>query len=483
MKSFSLRDRLDEVRESDRVWELYQITNIQVNNWEIEKVTIKNNLTWKEYILDVKNLENDIFQIKAAFDLGYIIIDNNYFFEVFIQEGNNIISIQKLSNLWDKRLNTRLFKIYIDIRDNNLLRIIDKLKEILSRTFNKKLNFKLKLKDNTYLIIKRMDISLKVKAEIILKVTFLWDRIYLSLLNYNPDLSKEIWRDKEFLEKLYWTWVLTFPDVVSIYIYWWFSKEVFNYYLRKVLNRDYLFFQINDERFRLLSQNLWADKLRANKFLSGCKTIKECLDTLNKTYLTRYNLYVRLDVIDRLYKEGVISEEDYKIYREDIIDGIKEIIEKALKDGRLGLVDVLSIYFVGREDKGYLKLYLDKILSRKYLLKQLEGESNYKRWRYLFYDREEGVKFLRNCKTIEDCIDMDKYSNNRYNLYVRLIVINKLYKRKIISEGDYERYKKNILYVIDILREMKNLEEEKEKEEENEVKKIKNLIDEFLMTK
>jgi len=333
----------------------FKITDIKSVDWEIIKIEVKSELENRKYNFNVDNLKNEEVFWMTLFEVWYIVIDNKNFFKVFLKKWKEILPLEKNQILFLNKDDKWLLGIYRKILWKYLPDIIKRLKKAINENMQIK-EVKINIDNNSIqVILIKQNLSCKEKVYILLNALFLYYRYYLSLLNEKPEYSKDFWNNKKFLDKLYWIWILTFPDILSIYFYWWFDDKTFISYLDKVLDKRYLLYQLQDERFYDIYQNLIADKELAQEFLKQCKSIKKCLDEMKTSY-------------------------------------------------------------------------------------------------------------------------------TRYNLYVRLVVIDKLYKRKIISEGDYERYKKNIFYVIDILREMKKLEEEKRKEEENEVKKIKDSIDEFLMT-
>ncbi len=122
---------------------------------------------------------------------------------------------------------------------------------------------------------------------------------------------------------------LTFPDVLKIYIYWGINKKDFLYFMDKVLNKQYLRKQLEDERFARLAERLIYNEEIWKQFLSECKKLNECFNTSWDSY-TRFNLYVRLKVIERLSEKGIIPKEKYEEYKtniKEIVNLLKEIDE------------------------------------------------------------------------------------------------------------------------------------------------------------
>jgi len=163
------------------------------------------------------------------------------------------------------------------------------------------------------------------------------------------------------------------------------------------------------------------------------------------------------------------------------IENIYFVLERFYKQWWLTFPDILKIYIYWWIDKESFLYFLDKILEKKYLINQLRDKRFYRLFQSLVADRKKAVVFINNCHNIEQCLNTSRNSYTRYNLYVRLIVVNNLYKKWIIPEDKYEVYKKNIESIIKILEEMKKLDKEKKKEKQKQIKEIKKRIDEFLM--
>jgi len=241
----------------------------------------------------------------------------------------------------------------------------------------------------------------------------------------------------------------------------------------------------------------YYELIEANKNLS--KIIQKVRKNVSKDKMSikiKDDVYLLLEKQNLSLKEKVdilITAEIFMWYRyflslldnfpEDAKDVAKneKLLEKLYWLGILTFPDIIVLYFVGGLDKKNFIEYLDKVLDKRYLLYQLQEKNFYIIRQNLIADKKLAQNFIKKCKTITRCINSIKVYRTRYNLYVRLIVVNNLYKKWIIPEDKYEVYKKNIESIIKILEEMKKLDKEKKKEKQKQIKEIKKRIDEFLM--
>jgi len=368
-----------ENKEMLVLWEsndfkMYYVLKIDISqSGEVKNIYFFNKLFWKEYILNIERFKNDIILNLSSFQIGYFIINNREFLKVYmvtddINKPVFVGDILKIRNFVQKQ---KYLRYKVIIMDKYIDKIINMLKK---RKINKVA--RIKLFDGVSLILKKEKLSLVEQWYIFLESLSIGYRYYFSSLYKYPEDIRKVWSNEKLLEKLYGLWILTFPDILMLYIYWWINKERFLKYLDRVLDIKYLIYQLEDKKFYMISQNLIADKTEVKNFLSRCKILKECFNTLwNRR--TRYNLYVRLIVISNLYKKWIIPEDKYEVYKKNIENVIKIIKE----------MDKLE-----KDKKNEKKKEIKKIKKQ---IDEFLNSVNVEKWYYYLNEKDSGEFFDR----------------------------------------------------------------------------------------